>query len=73
MQEHFDMFNVDWGRDLVTWAPKLVDGYLEIPTTPGLGADLNLEVVREHPYRETLDITLWEADWHFRHESEPER
>ena len=72
MQEHFDMFNVDWGRDLLTWAPKLVGGYLEIPTTPGLGADLNLDVVREHPYRETLDITLWEPDWHFRHEPEPE-
>jgi galactonate dehydratase len=73
MQEHFDLFNVDWGKDLMTWIPKLVDGYLEIPTTPGLGADLNLEVVKEHPCPERLDITLWEVDWHFRRESVPER
>jgi galactonate dehydratase len=66
MQEHFDPFNVAWERDLLTWNPKLTDGYLEVPKTPGLGADLNLETVKAHPYHTQPDITLWERDWQFR-------
>jgi galactonate dehydratase len=66
MQEHFDLFNVGWEQDLLTWEPKLVDGYLEIPQTPGLGADLKLEVVENHPYHTQPDLTLWEKDWQFR-------
>ncbi|HEX4489492.1 MAG TPA: mandelate racemase/muconate lactonizing enzyme family protein [Terriglobales bacterium] len=52
IQEHFDPFNDPWTRDLVTWGPKidLETGHLPIPTAPGLGLDLNLDVVREHPY-----------------------
>lgn len=50
--EHFDPFNEPWTRELVTWAPTInsENGHLNIPTTPGLGVDLNLDVVREHPY-----------------------
>jgi galactonate dehydratase len=70
MQEYFDQFNVGWEKDLVTWHPKLVDGYLEIPTAPGLGADLNLDVVREHPYHELPDMNVWEENWHFRRATE---
>jgi galactonate dehydratase len=52
IQEHFDAFNEPWTRELVTWIPKvnLETGHLPIPTGPGLGLDLNLDVVREHPY-----------------------
>lgn len=66
MQEYFDPFNVGWEKDLLTWQPTLVDGYLEIPTTPGLGSDLNLEAVKAHPYHTEPDMTLWENDWQFR-------
>jgi galactonate dehydratase len=66
MQEYFDPFNVAWEGELLTWKPKFVDGYLELPTAPGLGADLNLEVIKEHPYHEDPDLTLWEKDWQFR-------
>ena len=66
MQEYFDPFNVPWEEDLLTWKPKFVDGYLELPKTPGLGSDLNLEVVKQHPYHEEPDMNLWEEDWHYR-------
>ena len=66
MQEYFDQFNEPWEKDLLTWTPKLINGYLEIPTAPGLGADLNLEEVKRHPYHETGDMLLYEPDWHFR-------
>jgi galactonate dehydratase len=70
MQEHFDEFNVTWEKDLLTWMPKLVDGYLEIPTAPGLGADLNLELVEAHPYNPRYDLWLWKNDWQFRRTTE---
>jgi galactonate dehydratase len=36
----------------VTWSPELdvKTGHLPILTSPGLGLDLNMDVVREHPY-----------------------
>jgi galactonate dehydratase len=66
MQEYFDPFNVEWEKDLLTWNPKFVDGYLEVSTAPGLGADLNLEAVKAHPYHTDLDMSLWDPDWQFR-------
>ncbi len=70
MQEYFDQFNVGWEKDLLTWNPKFVNGYLQIPEAPGLGSDLNLDVIREHPYHTEPDISLWDVDWHFRREQE---
>ena len=52
IQEHFDPFNEPWTRGLVTWAPRInpENGHLNLPTSPGLGLDLNLDVIRAHPY-----------------------
>jgi galactonate dehydratase len=52
IQEHFDAFNDPWTRELVTWSPSLdpATGHLLIPTAPGLGMDLNLDVIASHPY-----------------------
>jgi galactonate dehydratase len=38
-------------RALVKEPMKLVDGYLELPTAPGLGIELNEERFGEYPYR----------------------
>ena len=74
MQEYFDEFNVGWEKDLFTWNPKLVDGHLELPTAPGLGSDLNLEVIQQHPYHgDQPDINLWQKNWHFRRSEEESR
>jgi galactonate dehydratase len=70
MQEYFDQFNVGWEKDLLTWNPKFVNGYLQIPDAPGLGSDLKLDVIREHPYHTEPDISLWDLDWQFRREQE---
>ena len=66
MQEYFDQFNVEWERQLLTWNPKFEKGYLEISPRPGLGADLNMEVIEAHPYHPGGDLTLWDKDWQFR-------
>ncbi len=66
MQEYFDQFNEPWEKDLLTWTPRFSEGYLEIPTAPGLGADLNLEEVKRHPYNEAAYMSLYDENWHFR-------
>ncbi len=38
-------------RDLVKEPMKLVDGYLELPTAPGLGIELNEDAFAQYPYR----------------------
>jgi galactonate dehydratase len=38
-------------RDLVVEPMRLSDGYLELPTKPGLGIDLNLDALAGHPFR----------------------
>jgi len=66
LQETFESYNESWELDLVTKFPKLKDGYFELPEGPGLGADLNLDEVRRHPYHESPDISLFEEEWQFR-------
>ena len=65
IQEHFDPFNDPWTRDLVTWRPAInkENGHLDIPTKPGLGLDLNLEVVRDHPYDRASFFTTTKSGW----------
>jgi galactonate dehydratase len=52
IQEHFDAFNEEWTFDIVTWRPKVnpKNGHLSLPDAPGLGVDLNLDAIRQHPY-----------------------
>lgn len=38
-------------RDLVTEPMRLENGYLELPTAPGLGIDLNLDAFPRYPFR----------------------
>jgi galactonate dehydratase len=38
-------------RDLIDEPMKLVDGYLELPTRPGLGIDLNVEAYEKYPFK----------------------
>ncbi|NQW16958.1 MAG: mandelate racemase/muconate lactonizing enzyme family protein [Chloroflexi bacterium] len=65
IQEHFDATNEPWTRDLVTWHPEIdkINGHLSLPESPGLGIDLNLEAVKEHPYDPNAFFNLHEEGW----------
>jgi gluconate/galactonate dehydratase len=39
--------DVDWWADVIE-GPVIQDGYIEIPEAPGLGVELNLDVVQDH-------------------------
>jgi L-alanine-DL-glutamate epimerase-like enolase superfamily enzyme len=47
--EHHSV-DIDWWEDLITGIekPLHVDGFAHVPEGPGLGIDLNLDVVKEH-------------------------
>lgn len=65
IQEHFDLHNEPWTRDLVSWAPRLDPdtGHLSLPEGPGLGVDLNLDVAAEHPYDPQAYLDVSAAGW----------
>ena len=65
IQEHFDAFNDDWARDLVTWNPAIdpENGHLSLPDGPGLGIDLNVEVARDHPYDPRAYLNIFAEGW----------
>jgi galactonate dehydratase len=65
IQEHFDATNEAWTRDLVTWHPNINkdNGHLSLPDQPGLGIDLNLPAIKEHPYDPNAFFNLHEEGW----------
>jgi len=48
-----DIDDVPWKKDLVTTPPTIADGHILLPTGPGWGADVNEEVLRDHPLSDT--------------------
>lgn len=65
IQEHFDPFNEEWTQDVVTWHPAIdpANGHLSFPTAPGLGLDLNLDVIAAHPYDPAAYFDTNQAGW----------
>lgn len=69
VQESFDEFNVGWTRQLVDRPVLPVDGYVEVPTAPGLGIDLDWERLAAHPYQRAHWLRLFEPGWERRGET----
>jgi galactonate dehydratase len=65
IQEHFDPFNEAWTKDLVVGAARLdpQTGHLPIPTGPGLGVDLDMDVVRKHGYDPNAYFDIHQEGW----------
>ncbi len=63
IQEHFDAFNDPWTRDLVSWSPEVREGRLTLPSDPGLGIELDLEVARAHPYDPSAFLNIHQKGW----------
>jgi L-alanine-DL-glutamate epimerase-like enolase superfamily enzyme len=48
-----DVDDVPWKDELTTATPEIVAGELVLPTGPGWGAEVNEQVLREHPWPPT--------------------
>lgn len=66
IHEIFDEFNyedAEWERDVIVNPVTIKNGYVEIPTKPGLGIDLNFKEIPKHPYKRQNYIPLFKPGW----------
>lgn len=54
IHEHHTYATKDWNRELCLQDPQPVKGYFQAPNTPGLGIELNDEVVKRSPHVEVI-------------------
>lgn len=70
IQEVFQTYDVEWVNDLLVDPVVVEDGHIEIPQRPGLGVELDMDVVEEHSYTGAKDevhtINLFEKNWETR-------
>ncbi len=62
MVELFDDFSAPFVREAVRGHHLAEDGYLALPTAPGLGVELDLDVIADHPYQ-PFAWNLFEEGW----------
>ena len=65
IQEVFQTYDVEWVDDLLVDPVAIEDGHIRIPEGPGLGVELDMDVVREHEYtgEGVHTINLFEQGW----------
>ncbi len=63
LHEIFDEFNEPWEREILDHPVEVKNGYIEVPERPGLGAELNLEEIGKHPYRQDNFLPLFRSGW----------
>ena len=66
LKEHFDDFEVDWVGELLVGDMTHKDGHLEISDAPGLGAELNHDLIKAHGSTENRFIALFKSGWETR-------
>ena len=66
IHENFDDSAEPWTWDLLTGVPRVKDGYLTVPDTPGWGVELNEAEAAKHPYSEKNFLRLFEEGWETR-------
>ena len=54
-----------WWDDMVTGVPRPIiqDGYIDVPEAPGLGIELNDDVVREHLHESETEYFAPTHEW----------
>ena len=72
VQETFEEFNADWTQEIVDEPILAVDGFVEVPTRPGLGIDLDWDRLAGHPYERANMLPLFVPGWERRGDSRSE-
>ena len=66
IHENFDDSMEPWTWDLLQGVPRVKNGYITVPDTPGWGVELNEEEASKHPYSEVYFLRLFEEGWETR-------
>ena len=62
IQEFFNDFADPWVRETAPGLPEVVDGYFALPQGPGLGVELDEEVIAAHP-KKNVHFNLFAEGW----------
>ena len=62
-QENFGEHDVDYRDDLVCGWNRFERGYFTVDDIPGLGLELNDDVIAAHPYKPNTFPGLWDKRW----------
>jgi galactonate dehydratase len=62
IQEYFNDFADPWVRDTAPGLPEVVNGYFALPQGPGLGVELDEEVIAAHP-KKNVHFNLFAEGW----------
>jgi galactonate dehydratase len=62
IQEYFNDFADPWVRETAPGLPEVVDGYFGLPEGPGLGVELDEEVIEAHP-KQDVHFNLFAEGW----------
>ena len=65
IQEHFNDFAEAYVKDAAPGVPQVKDGFFALPAGPGLGVELDEDLIRAHP-RQDAHFNLFAEDWHKR-------
>ncbi|NQW20089.1 MAG: mandelate racemase/muconate lactonizing enzyme family protein [Chloroflexi bacterium] len=63
IQECFDDFLEPWVNDVLSGFLRVEDGYLSMPTAPGIGVTLNEEEAKKHPYGKSNFLRMFRPGW----------
>lgn len=63
IHEIFDDFNDPWESELLTAHVEVQGGYIMLPPGPGIGAELNLDMIAKHPYQPGNWLPLFQSGW----------
>jgi galactonate dehydratase len=63
VQESFGDFDVPWRSALVRGWNPIRDGEFVLSDEPGLGLELDDDVIAQHPYVQNPFPSLWDASW----------
>jgi galactonate dehydratase len=63
IQEAFGEFDVSWRDDLVKGWNPLSRGIFRLTDQPGLGIDIDDDVIAQHPYKRNPFPSLWDKAW----------
>jgi galactonate dehydratase len=63
IQEAFSEFDVPWRNDLVRGFNPLQAGQFTLSDSPGLGLELDEDVIAAHPYKPNAFPSLWDKQW----------
>lgn len=61
--ETFEDYDVSWRCDLTPGAPRVQNGFYEVPTGPGWGVEVDESVIAAHPGDPDAKLNMFDLGW----------